>query len=165
MRWNDIGDDWASMFAPQFGSVLLIQRFFCGWSPHSFIRGQSRHSRPTYTRRCDAKRAAEVLVGQWWREKCGREAKAADYKARVLSAFRGENHGAGTVDVVARAIAERVNAAQKSFDETMARSDFMRCPEGADLDRLATLYGVERRASAEETRAACADALRNAVGE
>jgi hypothetical protein len=28
---------------------------------------------PTFTRRCDAKRAAEVLVGQWWREKCERE--------------------------------------------------------------------------------------------
>lgn len=74
VRWNDIGDDWASLFAPQFGSVLLIQRFFCGWSLHSFIRGQSHHSRPTYARRCDAKRAAEVLVGQWWREKCEREA-------------------------------------------------------------------------------------------
>jgi hypothetical protein len=33
-------------------------------------------TRKTFARRCDAKRAAEWLVGQWWREKCEREASA-----------------------------------------------------------------------------------------
>ena len=41
--------------------------------------------RGEYTRRCDAKRAAEVLVGQWWREKCEREARA---RANGLTAVR-----------------------------------------------------------------------------
>lgn len=114
-----------------------------GWRGYA-CPGVEPHHIPVYTRRCDAKRAAEVLVGQWWREKCEREALAADYKARALSAFRGENHGTDTVDVMARAIAERVSAAQKSIDETMARIDPMRCPEGPDLYRLAALYGVWR---------------------
>jgi hypothetical protein len=46
--------------------------------------------RKTFTRRCDAKRAAEVLVGKWWREKCEREAKpftVADAVALVNDAL------------------------------------------------------------------------------
>jgi hypothetical protein len=41
-------------------------------------------------RRCDAKRAAEMLVGQWWREKCEREARpftVADAVALVNEAL------------------------------------------------------------------------------
>lgn len=114
VRWNDIGDDWASLFAPRIGCLLMIAKA-SSWAVSTFV--PPLHHWQRYDRRCDAKRAAEVLVGQWWREKCEREALAADYNARLLAAFRGENHGTGVVDVAARALAERarVGAGQPVF--------------------------------------------------
>jgi hypothetical protein len=91
VRWNDIGYDWASLYAPRLGSVLLIERRGdYEWAVHSFIRGEAHRDTITVPRRCDAKRAAEVLVGQWWREKCEREAKpftVADAVAMVNGAL------------------------------------------------------------------------------
>lgn len=75
--------------------------------------------RKPFTRRCDAKRAAEVLVGQWWREKCEREAAALD--AFLDAVIRGMMHTAAVIE-----------------------SPFA-VATLADLDRLAKVFGVERR--------------------
>ena len=62
-----------------------------------------------YTRRCDAKRAAEVLVGQWWREKCEREALAL---GRLAELFGDERKAAAPVQYAFRAEGvEKVTAA------------------------------------------------------
>ena len=78
--------------------------------------------RARISRRCDAKRAAEVLVGQWWREKCEREAASRD----------------AMLGVVIRGMA-RMNAVAASGNVATAKGD--------DLDRLAVLYGVQRNAT------------------
>lgn len=83
--------------------------------------------RKTFTRRCDAKRAAEVLVGQWWREECEREALRRRY-ARALLAQ-------GVPCFERLAMAARMTVA--SMNPLAAK--------GGDLDRLAEVYGVEAR--------------------
>lgn len=128
VRWNDIGDDWASLYAPRLGSVLLIERRGdYEWAVHSFIRGEAHRDTITVPRRCDAKRAAEVLVGQWWREKCEREAMRRRY-ARAMLAQR--------VPCFERlAMAARMAAASMN----------LLAAKGGDLDRLAEVYGVKAR--------------------
>jgi len=80
-----------------------------------------------FTRRCDAKRAAEVLVGQWWREKCEREALRRRYARAMLAQ--------GVPCFERLAMAARMAAA--SMNPLAAK--------GGDLDRLAEVYGVEAR--------------------
>lgn len=83
--------------------------------------------RKTFTRRCDAKRAAEVLVGQWWREKCEREWLARRY---ALATSDGLVAAFKRMGETAREAAERFNVLTA---------------KGGDLDRLAEVYGVEAR--------------------
>ena len=81
-----------------------------------------------HTRRCAAKRAAEVLVGQWWREKCEREVLRKRYMVAM------KDNGECLFDRMAKA------ACAAWADVSAAKGD--------DLDRLAALYGVERKATA-----------------
>ena len=124
VRWNDIGDDWASLFAPRVGCLLMIAKVSY-WTV-STLSPLPRH-RPGYTRRCDAKRAAEVLVGQWWREKCEREWLARRY---ALATSDGLVAAFKRMGETAREAAERFNVLTA---------------KGGDLDRLAEVYGVEAR--------------------
>ncbi len=86
MRWRGKGE-WLLLWCARDRRVLAI---VAGDAPSGYAaliragRLVSLVDEP-HTRRCDAKRAAEVLVGQWWREKCGREAKA---RAKGLTAVR-----------------------------------------------------------------------------
>lgn len=131
VRWNDIGDDWASLFAPRVSSLLCIERRKGdGWAIISFVRYTDFR---TFARRCDAKRAAEVLVGQWWREKCGREAmrKALRKAMRKRYMVAMKDNGECLLDRMAK-------AACAAWADVSAL-------EGADLDRLAEVYGVEAR--------------------
>lgn len=95
VRWNDIGDDWASLFAPRVGCLLMIAKVSY-WTV-STLSPLPRH-RPGYTRRCDAKRAAEVLVGQWWREKCEREANTQEWQWRAVCRKAAEARGIATAN-------------------------------------------------------------------
>lgn len=72
----------------EHASFAMISEWDGAW--YWIARGSGKTAR-----RCDAKRAAEVLVGQWWREKCEREAKAADYKARGSQPFAARTTARG----------------------------------------------------------------------
>lgn len=91
--------------------------------------------------RWQAKRAVEALVGQWWREKCEREAMAAAYKRRVLAAFRGENHGADDFDVRARVVAEHMHACQDAIGKVIDSLSPAKAT-GEDLRALLDMCGV-----------------------
>lgn len=85
--------------------------------------------RKTFTCRCDAKRAAEVLVGQWWREKCEREAKAVRYTFRV--------EGVEKVTAAFRALAD---AAKKAGESVRATAGIMsRLNLSPDTDVIVTV--------------------------
>ncbi len=120
VRWNDIGDDWASLFAPRLGSVLVIERRGdYEWAVHSFIRWEAHRDTITVPRRCDAKRAAEVLVGQWWREKCEREAKAREWQWRAVCRKAAEVRGIVTADY-ADGTSEQVEVTTDRAERTLS---------------------------------------------
>ncbi len=75
--------------------------------------------RKTFTRRCDAKRAAEVLVGQWWREKCEREAKAREWQWRAVCRKAAEVRGIVTADY-ADGTSEQVEVTTDRAERTLS---------------------------------------------
>jgi len=118
VRWESGGSPSLRRMLHGEEVLCIVGRFhdeWCAWAKNHGDIGR-------LPRRCDAKRAAEVLVGQWWREKCEREVKALD----------------AMLGVVIRGMA-RMNAAADSVNVATAKGD--------DLDRLAVLYGVQRNAT------------------
>ena len=128
VRWRGKGE-WLLLWCARDRRALAI---VAGDAPSRYAaliragRSVSLVDEP-HTRRCDAKRAAEVLVGQWWREKCEREAKAKRYAFAMR----------GGVSAAFNRMAEAAREAAERFSVLTAK--------GSDLDRLAEVYGVEAR--------------------
>ncbi len=97
VRWESSDPGLTALFAPRHGTMLFVAANGPrAWVVESYTPGVGDDR--SYTRRCDAKRAAEVLVGQWWREKCEREAKAREWQWRAVCRKAAEVRGIVTAD-------------------------------------------------------------------
>ena len=121
VRWRGKGE-WLLLWCARDRRVLAI---VAGAAPSGYAaiiragRLVSLVDEP-HARRCDAKRAAEVLVGQWWREKCEREALAL---GRLAGLFGVERKAAAPVQYAFLAEGvEKVTAAFRALADSAKKA-------------------------------------------
>ena len=135
MRWRGKGE-WLLLWCARDRRALAI---VAGDAPSRYAaliragRSVSLVDEP-HTRRCDAKRAAEVLVGQWWREKCEREALAL---GRLAGLFGVERKAAAPVQYAFLAEGvEKVTAAFHALADAAKKAGESVCASVGVMSRL-----------------------------